>query len=183
MKFVERGTLMLSQTVRATYTAILKEELQVAMGCTEPIAIAYAAAILRDLLGAAPESIHICLSGNIIKNVKSVVVPATGGLHGVEAAVAAGIVSGRYDLRLALLSALGEADRGRIADCVRDCRMTVEQLNSPCTFDLLLKGQAGGHSARVQITGYHTNLMLAECDGHDLTARYRATVCQHKKRR
>ncbi len=164
---------MLSQTIHTTYTAILKEELQCAMGCTEPIAIAYAAAILRDLLGGEPTSVRIHLSGNIIKNVKSVIVPATGGLHGVEAAVAAGLVSGRYDLRLELLSILNEADRPRIAQCMSDCAMTVEKLSSPCTFDLLLIGTGASHTARVQITGYHTNLVLAECDGEDRIARYR----------
>ena len=75
------------------YVAILKEELLVAMGCTEPIAIAYAASILRSVLGKDPEKIAAKLSGNIIKNVKSVIVPATGGLHGIEAAIAAGIVA------------------------------------------------------------------------------------------
>ena len=175
MKFVERGTLMLSHHIRATYTAILKEELQCAMGCTEPIAIAYAAAMLRDLLGSEPTAIRICLSGNIIKNVKSVIVPATGGLHGVEAAVAAGIVSGRYDLRLELLSVIGEQERPRIAELIKRTHMAVEQLNSPCTFDLLLIGECKEHTARVQITGYHTNLTLAERDGLDCTARYRDT--------
>lgn len=166
---------MLSSNIRATYTAILKEELQCAMGCTEPIAIAYAAAILRDLLGGDPACIRVSLSGNIIKNVKSVIVPATGGLHGVEAAVAAGVVSGRYDLRLELLSVIGEADRPHIADYIERCHMQVEQLNSPCTFDLLLVGERDGHVGRVQITGYHTNLVLATCDGLDRIEHYRST--------
>ncbi|MBR0443179.1 MAG: serine dehydratase subunit alpha family protein, partial [Clostridia bacterium] len=108
-------------------------------------------------------------------NVKSVIVPATGGLHGVEAAVAAGVVSGRYDLRLELLSVIGEADRPHIADYIERCHMQVEQLNSPCTFDLLLVGERDGHVGRVQITGYHTNLVLATCDGLDRIEHYRST--------
>ncbi|MBO5898383.1 MAG: serine dehydratase subunit alpha family protein [Clostridia bacterium] len=163
---------MLSPTTRETYRAILCEELQVAMGCTEPIAIAYAAAILRHLLGEDPVTVHAHLSGNIIKNVKSVIVPATGGLHGVEAAVAAGIVSGRYDLRLSLLTVLSTEDVPRVATYVKTHDVRVSELASTCTFDLLLEGKTDTHSARVRVTGYHTNLVLAECDGEDMTARY-----------
>ena len=86
-----------------TYTAILRAELVPAMGCTEPIAIAYAAAILRHALGAEPTALRVELSGNIIKNVKSVIVPATDGMHGIEAAVAAGIVAGCTDRKLEVL--------------------------------------------------------------------------------
>ena len=82
--------MSLDALVSATYTAILEEELVPAMGCTEPIAIAYAASILRHALGEEPTVLRVGLSGNIIKNVKSVIVPATGGMHGIEAAVAAG---------------------------------------------------------------------------------------------
>ncbi len=163
---------MLSKTICATYEAILMEELQPAMGCTEPIAIAYASAILRSLLDADPDRIDIGLSGNIIKNVKSVIVPATGGLHGIDAAVAAGIISGRYDKKLELLSVLDEDDRIRVRKYLQSTRMTVSELNTTCTFDLLLVGEAKGHTARVQITGYHTNLVLAERDGINLTAEY-----------
>ena len=163
---------MLSKELCTTYEAILAEELQPAMGCTEPIAIAYAAAILRDLLGDLPDSIHASLSGNIIKNVKSVVVPATGGMHGIEAAVAAGIISGRYDKRLELLSVLTESDRERIKCFLKDCPIQLSELNTGCTFDLLLCGASQNHTARVQITGYHTNVVLAERDGINLTAEY-----------
>ncbi len=163
---------MLSKEICSTYEAILCEELQPAMGCTEPIAIAYAASILRSLLDSDPQEISIGLSGNIIKNVKSVIVPATGGLHGIESAVAAGIISGQYQKKLELLSVLTDADRERITRYLATCRMTVSELNTTCTFDLLLVGSADGHHARVQITGYHTNLILAERDGIDLTAEY-----------
>ncbi len=163
---------MLAKEISSTYEAILTEELQPAMGCTEPIAIAYAAAILRSLLDADPDIINISLSGNIIKNVKSVIVPATGGLHGIESAVAAGIISGAYEKKLELLASLGEDDRDRIRAYLKNCRMSVSELNTNCTFDLLLSGIAKGHTARVQVTGYHTNLVLAERDGINLTAEY-----------
>ena len=89
--------MILTEQIKQTYTDSLKEEVLSAMGCTEPIAIAYAASILRHALGADPTSLQVKLSGNIIKNVKSVIVPATDGMHGIEAAVAAGIVAGCPD--------------------------------------------------------------------------------------
>ncbi len=163
---------MLDKEISSTYEAILAEELQPAMGCTEPIAIAYASAILRSLLDADPDIINIALSGNIIKNVKSVIVPATGGLHGIESAVAAGIISGAYQKKLELLSVLTDSDRERIRTYLKNCRIAVSELNTNCTFDLLISGIAKGHTARVQITGYHTNLILAERDGINLIAEY-----------
>ena len=102
------------ETIRA-YEAILREELVCATGCTEPIAIAYAAACLRAALGQAPESIRAEVSGNIIKNVKSVVVPNTGGLKGIRAAVAAGVVAGREDLELQVIAQVAEELHGPIA--------------------------------------------------------------------
>ena len=86
--------MALSKELLCTYTEILKEELIPAMGCTEPIAVAYAAAVAAKSLPVLPEKVLIQVSGNIIKNVKSVIVPNTGGLHGLEAAAAAGIVAG-----------------------------------------------------------------------------------------
>ena len=86
------------------YINILKEELRPAMGCTEPIALAYGAANARQVLGAAPDKARLFVSGNIIKNVKSVVVPNTGGLHGMAAAISAGIVAGDADKELEVIS-------------------------------------------------------------------------------
>ena len=91
---------MITEQVRNAYISILREELVPATGCTEPIALAYCAARLRQVLGAAPERIEARVSGNIIKNVKSVVVPNTGGKKGIKAAVAAGIAAGDADLKL-----------------------------------------------------------------------------------
>ena len=163
---------MLSSEIFSTYQAILIEELQPAMGCTEPIAIAYAAALLRDALGQIPTSVEIALSGNIIKNVKSVIVPATGGMHGIEAAVAAGIISGKFDLKLELLSVLGEDDRISLRSYLKKTPIVVSELKSTCTFDLLITGRCGDDTARVQISGYHTNIVLAERNGVNLIERY-----------
>ena len=163
---------MLSKEIFSTYQAILIEELQPAMGCTEPIAIAYAAALMRDALGDLPTSVEIALSGNIIKNVKSVIVPATGGMHGIEAAVAAGIVSGRFDLKLELLSVLGEDERISLRSYLKRTPIVVSELKSSCTFDLLITGRCGDDTARVQISGYHTNIVLAERNGKNVIERY-----------
>ncbi|MBE6596010.1 MAG: serine dehydratase subunit alpha family protein [Ruminococcaceae bacterium] len=163
---------MLSAALCRTYENILIEELRPAMGCTEPIAIAYAAAILRDALGADPVAITVGLSGNIIKNVKSVIVPSTGGMHGIETAVAAGVVAACPEKKLELLGTLTEADRARIAPFKDACRMTVDELVTPCTFDLSLRGEVDGHTARVRISEHHTNVVLVERDGVELTADY-----------
>jgi len=104
--------MTLPESVCKAYVAILREELLVAMGCTEPIAIAYAASILRSALGAQPREVDAALSGNIIKNVKSVIVPATGGLHGIQAAIAAGIVANAPEKELEVLTVLKRDRRG-----------------------------------------------------------------------
>jgi len=157
-----------SITVR-DYTAILKEELLVAMGCTEPIAIAYGASILRRALGHVPDRIVARLSGNIIKNVKSVIVPATGGLHGIEAAVAAGVIANAPEKVLEVLSVLSENDQAAVAQYLKKGSIRVEELDSIHPFDLLLLGWAGEHRAEVRISQNHTNVTRVALDGRDIT--------------
>ena len=94
-----------------SFIEILKEELVPAMGCTEPIAIAYCAAVVRDYLGIIPEKVDIYVSGNILKNVKSVVVPNTSGLRGISSSVAIGIIGGIKELKLECLSKVNDEDR------------------------------------------------------------------------
>ena len=101
------------------FPAILKEELTPAFGCTEPIAIAYCASKLRDVLGCAPESVVVEASGNIIKNVKSVIVPNTGGLKGIAAAAAAGIVAGRTEKELEVIADVSQEDKAKICSCLK----------------------------------------------------------------
>lgn len=175
--------MALTEQIKASYLEILREELLPAMGCTEPIAIAYAAAILRDALGAEPARIDVSCSGNIIKNVKSVIVPATGGLHGIEAAVAAGVISASPARRLEVLSALTEADHERIASFCRECDIRVGELVTKYPFDLRLWGTCGKHTASVRIQQHHTNVTLAERDGEDITARYTSFSCSLGKAR
>ena len=106
---------MLSKEKILNFIAILEEELVPATGCTEPIAIAYAAAKLRAVLGARPEKIRADISGNIIKNTKSVVVPNTGGMKGIGSAIAAGIVVGNDEAQLQVIGNVSEEDKPAIA--------------------------------------------------------------------
>ena len=105
--------MITNETIK-TYIEILNEELLVAMGCTEPIAIAYAASVLRSLLKDNPKKIKAGFSGNIIKNVKSVIVPATGGMHGLKAAICAGIIANAPDRKLEVLCSLKKEDADKI---------------------------------------------------------------------
>ena len=171
---------MLPVEIAHAYTSILKEELLVAMGCTEPISIAYAASILRKTLGADPETVLAQLSGNIIKNVKSVIVPATGGLHGIEAAISAGIVANAAEKELEVLAVLKEGDRQRITEFMARCAITVEEMQSLHTFDLQLTGRAGEHTALVRISKNHTNVVRVEKDGQDLTAAHMRAILEEE---
>ena len=99
-----------------SYVQVLREELVPAMGCTEPIAVAYGAAKAREVLGCLPDKVLVEASGNIIKNVKSVVVPNTGGLHGIEASAAAGIVAGKAELVLEVISQVTDREKQAIRD-------------------------------------------------------------------
>ena len=159
------------KTINA-YEEILIEELQLAMGCTEPIAIAYGASILRDVLGGFPQKIVVKLSGNIIKNVKSVIVPSTGGLHGIQAAVCAGIVAGQPQKRLEVLSVLTKYDQQTIANYLNDCDIVVAELNSPCTFDLYLEAALDNNTACVRISEDHTNVVYVKLNGQDCSQQY-----------
>ena len=110
----------MEQNLYRAYVDILREELVPAMGCTEPIAVAYAAALVRQTLGALPERVDIRVSPNIIKNVKSVVVPHTGGLRGIAAAAAAGIAVGDPARELEVLSAVEEGQLPAIRACLEN---------------------------------------------------------------
>ena len=163
---------MISEKIKEAYVAILKEELVVAMGCTEPIAIAFAAAILRDALGEMPNKIEAHFSGNIIKNVKSVIVPCTGGKHGIAAALAAGLIAGKPEMRLEVLQALDEGAGKAIDELLAKCEISIEEIPTGCAFELDILGFSGDNSARVKILGAHTNVTHVEKNGEDLTEKY-----------
>ena len=163
---------MLSNLTKSTYEAILIAELRPAMGCTEPIAIAYASSILAKTLGGIPTEIDAAFSGNIIKNVKSVIVPATGGKHGIEAAIAAGLVSCRPDKRLEVLTVLMPDDEARIDAVLKACAIKISKIGGGCSFELMLCGRLGEKTATVRISGAHTNVTEVSLDGKDLTEQY-----------
>ena len=155
----------MDKTLYNAYVSILKEELLPAMGCTEPIAVAYAAAVAARELGCTPETVEIVVSGNIIKNVKSVVVPNTGGLRGLAAAAAAGIVAGDPDAQLQVISRVTAEDHKRIAAYLKSADFPIRESDSGYIFDIDIRLHAGDHSARCRIAGYHTNIIRIEKDG------------------
>ncbi len=140
------------------YIQILREELQPAMGCTEPIAIAYAAAKARSVLGMLPDRLAVAVSGNIIKNVKSVVIPHTGGLRGIPAAVAVGVVAGDPDGELEVLSRVTEEEICATEDYLKKTPIEVRCADSAYIFDIQVTAFCGKDSAFVRIVDYHTNI-------------------------
>ena len=155
----------MQQATYEKYTAILRKELIPATGCTEPIALAYAAALGRRLLGCLPERVDAAICGSIIKNVKSVVVPGTGGLKGIEAAIAAGLTVGDPDRELEVLSSVTEEGQAAIAAYMAEKRVRVTHAETAESFDILLTLSAGDNTARVRIAGHHTNVVLLEKNG------------------
>ena len=150
------------------YIAILQEELRPAMGCTEPIALAYAGAKARQVLGALPDRVRLAVSGNIIKNVKSVVGPNTGGQRGMAAALCAGIVAGNPDRELQVISQVPAA----MHETIRTYRDTVDleivPAESTLVFDIDLRVFAGADQVRLRIVNNHTNIVCIEKNGEKL---------------
>ena len=150
------------------YLKILQEELVPATGCTEPIAIAYGAAKARELLGVLPESVLVEYSGNIIKNVKSVVVPNTNSLKGIEAAAAAGIVAGQSDKILEVIGQVTPAQRAEIRVYLADHPIVVKPAEGDKVFDILITLRAGNNHVKLRISDYHTHIVYIEKNGEVL---------------
>ena len=150
------------------YIKILQEELIPAMGCTEPIAIAYACAKAREVLGALPQRATLRVSSNIVKNVKSVIVPNTGGHKGIRAAAAVGFVAGDPEKKLQVISVVNDVQRVAIGEFLETCPIEVLPAEGNEVFDLQVEVHSDRHSARVRITGFHTNIVLVERDGQVL---------------
>ena len=167
---VEKGTTRMQKTdVRyQAFVTILNEQLRPAMGCTEPIAIAYAAALARRILGEPVESARVRVSGNIIKNAKSVTVPNTDGKKGIEAACAAGIIGGDPDLELEVISRLTQEDLNQVDELLLRKIIRVELLDEGHIFDILIELKGSRHTASVRITDRHTNVVMMERDGQSL---------------
>ncbi len=147
------------------YVQILKEELVPAMGCTEPIALAYAAAVARKTLGEMPDKAVVAASGSIIKNVKSVIVPNTGHLKGIPAAVAAGIVAGDPEKELEVIADVSQEQILEMRTFIEEREITVEHLDNGICFDILVTLYKGASYSSVRIADYHTNIVLIEKNG------------------
>lgn len=150
------------------YTNILREELVPAMGCTEPIAIAYASSVARDTLGEMPTKVVIQVSGNIIKNVKSVIVPNTGNMKGIAAAAAAGIVAGESKAKLEVISSVTAEQIEEIKQFLCTAPIEVCPIDSGHIFDIgiHLYGKAD-HTSYVRIIDFHTNIISVQKNGID----------------
>lgn len=151
-----------------TYLRILEEELILAMGCTEPIALAYGAATARETLAALPEKVLVQVSGSIIKNVKSVIVPNTGHLKGIPAAVAAGIIAGQPSRKLEVIASVTDQEIQEMREFLETAEIQVEHIDYGHVFDLVITVYHGQSYAKVRIVDFHTNLVLIEKDGEIL---------------
>ena len=149
----------MDQTIYNSFLDILGEELVPAMGCTEQIAVAYAAALARDTLGRMPEKTELIVSGNIIKNVKSVVVPNTGGRKGLRTAVAAGLCFGKSEKELEAIADATEKDLEKLDAYLETADIRMKEADSEQPFDLAISLTAGEDSAYVHIVSHHTNVV------------------------
>lgn len=147
---------------------ILQAELVPAMGCTEPIAIALTAARAKAHLDEPVTAVNVCVSGNIIKNVKSVLVPNTGGLRGIEAATAAGIVAGDPDKELEVLAAISPDQQPLIAAFLADIPITVSEAQSDCILDIGITLTSAHHTVYARTAQHHTGLCLITVDGETI---------------
>ena len=150
------------------FIAILQEELVPALGCTEPIAIAYAGAHARALLGEIPDRVCIKSSGNIIKNVKSVTVPNSGNMKGIPAAAAIGIIGGNPDKGLEVLADITEADIASTKEFLEKIPCKVSLLDTVASLHFIVEVFAGADSASVEIIHQHTNIVHTTKNGKDV---------------
>ena len=153
-----------NSTIYETYVKILSRELVCAMGCTEPIALAYCAAKARSVLGCLPEKIKVEASGNIIKNVKSVVVPNTGGRRGLAAAAAIGVLGGDENAYLQVISNVPDQTKEELGAFLEKNVIEILPLESDCLLDMIVTVYKDASWAKVRIANEHTNIVLIETD-------------------
>jgi len=159
------------------YVEILEKELFPAMGCTEPVALAYAAAKACEVLGQKPEKLLVEISGNIVKNVKSVVVPNTGGRKGIKASVAIGVIASNSEKKLELLEGITDEQRRLLGEFLNNVPIEIKMADTERSLEIIVTVFAGESSARIKIIDAHTNIVLIEKDGkvlldneHDLSS-------------
>ena len=158
----------MERSLQEAYSRILKKELVSAMGCTEPIAIAYAAAKCREILGCLPDSCHVRCSGNIVKNVMGVTVPNSSGLKGIDVAATLGILGGDANRDLEVLQSVTEAHIQQAKDLLAQgfCTCALEQ--GVENLYILIRLTAGSDEAVVEIRNYHKNITHIEKNGEVL---------------
>lgn len=159
---------MLTEKMYQDYVSILKEELIPALGCTEPIAIAYASATARDALGGLPERIELSCSGNIIKNVKGVVVPTTKDMKGMAAAAIIGAVGGRAEKKLEVLSDVNQADLALAKELLARNICEEKLLSTPAKLHIVVRMWRGGDTSMAEIIHSHSNVVRIEKNGQVL---------------
>ncbi|MBQ8685501.1 MAG: serine dehydratase subunit alpha family protein [Clostridia bacterium] len=159
---------MLTKELSRQYVEILKEELIPAMGCTEPISIAYAAAKARETLGEFPASAKLAVSGNILKNAKSVTVPHTGGMRGIKSAFAAGLAAGEASAELEVLAHVEESRLAEIKRIKDTFNVEIETPETARVFDIGVTLYSKNHTAFVRIADTHTNIVCVQRDGETL---------------
>lgn len=173
---------MLTEEKSARFVAILKEELVPAMGCTEPISIAYAVAKARAVLGEFPIAGRLEVSGNIVKNAKSVTVPHTGGMRGIASAFAAGLAAGDAEAELEALSNVTDEQIAEIARIKESFPLELITPEDARTFDIRVTLRADTHTAYVRIADTHTNIVRIEKDGESLLDKPLAAMPQKTDR-
>lgn len=148
-----------------SYLQILKQELVPAMGCTEPIAIAYGASKARDILGTVPDKVIVKASANIIKNVKSVIVPNTNGLKGIEAAASIGVIAGKSEKVLEVISLVSEEEKKKAKEYLDRRCIEVKLADTPLTFDIIITMYHDESVVNLRIANYHTNIVHIDKNG------------------
>lgn len=159
---------MLTKEIYDQYVKILKEELVPAMGCTEPISIAYATAKARAMLGETPLSAKVEVSGNIVKNAKSVTVPHTGGMRGIKSAFIAGLVAGNADTGLEVISSVSEEQIALIRQTKETFPVEIEMAENARIFDIAITLYSENHQVYLRIADTHTNIVQIIKDGKTL---------------
>ena len=163
--------MIVDKHIYKEYLEILKEELVPALGCTEPIAIAYGAAKAREILGTMPEAMTVWCSGNIIKNVKAVIVPTTGDMKGIETSAILGAVGGNAEKKLEVLTDITDEDLKRTRELLKKKICHVELLEGVSNLQIIVEEKAGEDTALVEIAFSHTNIVRIEKNGKTIFAK------------
>lgn len=169
----------MDQTLYENHLLILRSELIVALGCTEPISVAYAAAKARQLLGCMPESCTVHCSGNIVKNVMGVTVPNSGGLRGIEVAATLGLVGGNPERELAVLEDISDEHRAQTRTLLSKGFCACKLIEHVATLYIIVEVSGGGHTALVEIQNTHKNITRIQKDGVDVPG---VVVSQEEKK-